>query len=101
MERFETYLCSASTMTLTPRSSARVQIRTRSLYNSFKSWISDSVNAPAGIEECKTEKSDEEGVPGKGTDGSRGARVCMRYSERLVRDWAFGSRAVWKSISIV
>lgn len=87
-------LCSASMKTLTPRSSARVQICIRSLYSSLRSWISDSVSAPVGIEECRIERSDGEGVPGKSTGGSSCARVCVRYVDRLIKDWAFGSRAV-------
>jgi hypothetical protein len=84
-ERLETHLCSASMTTLTPRSAATVQICTRSLYRSFKSWISDSVIVPVGIEECRIDKSDEKGVPGKGTGGSSGGRVFVRYVERLIK----------------
>jgi hypothetical protein len=62
--------------------------------------MSDSVSAPVDVEERKIERSDGEGVPGKSTGGSNGARALVRCVERLIKDWAFGSMAVWAIMSI-
>lgn len=94
----DTHLYSASIITLTPRSLARVQILFRSSYSPFKSLISSSVKGdPARwiVRWWKIARSVESGDPGNGTGSDNIGRVATRCNERLRSASARGKRALY------
>lgn len=94
----KTCLCSASIITLTPRSLAWAHILFRSSYSPFRSLMSCSIKGDPvrwSVPSCKTSRSVESGVPGNETGSDNIGREATRCEERLRSASVRGKRAVY------